>query len=146
MLRVGQITQLFSVGVWLAAIVGALACIWAMRRTGFLVVAVSVPFGIPLVQSYGGEVIYRVYLYSLPLMVAFIAWGIVTRIPIERRARFPQPTILAATVCLAFTAGFLVARTVWTRSTKKYRSRLLHLLDLMRREAEDAAEKAGEDQ
>ncbi len=56
-----------------------------MRRTGALIVAACIPFGIPLVQSYGGEAIYRVYLYSLPLMVGFVAWGIVTRTPIERR-------------------------------------------------------------
>ncbi|NND73747.1 MAG: hypothetical protein HKN44_01970 [Ilumatobacter sp.] len=108
-LLVGQLTRLFSVGVWIAAVIGALACVWAMRRAGVLVIAVCVPFGIPLVQSYGGEVIYRVYLYSLPLIVAFIAWGIVTRIPIERRARLPQPTVLAASVCLALTTGFMVA-------------------------------------
>ncbi len=108
-LLVGQLTRLYSIAVWGAAIVGALACLWAMRRAGMLVVAVCVPFVIPLVQSYGGEVIYRVYLYSLPLIVAFIAWGIVTRIPIERRARLPQPTILASAVCLILTAGFLVA-------------------------------------
>ena len=108
-LLVGQLTRLYSVGVWMTAFVGAFACLWAMRRTGMLAVAVCVPFIIPLVQSYGGEVIYRVYLYSLPLIVAFIAWGIVTRIPIERRTFLPQPTVLAATVCLGLTAGFLIA-------------------------------------
>jgi len=41
--------------------------------------------------------------------------------------------------------AFLVARTVWKRSTKKYRQRLLHLLDLMRRETESAIEEAAED-
>ena len=106
---VGDLTRLFSVGVWVLAVVGAILCAWAMRRTGALVVAACVPFGIPLVQSYGGEAIYRVYLYSLPLMVGFVAWGIVTRTPIERRTIAPQPTILATVICLVLGAGFLVA-------------------------------------
>ena len=39
--------------------------------------------------------------------------------------------------------AFLVARTVWVRSTKKYRHRLLQLLEVMRREAEEVAEVPG---
>jgi hypothetical protein len=106
---VGNLTRVFSAGVWLLALVGALLCAWAMRRTGALIVAACIPFGIPLVQSYGGEAIYRVYLYSLPLMVGLVAWGIVTRTPIERRVIAPQPTVLASVVCLLLGAGFLVA-------------------------------------
>ncbi|MBT8396794.1 MAG: hypothetical protein HKO65_03050 [Gemmatimonadetes bacterium] len=50
---------------------------------------------------------------------------------------------IIASILSGAPAGFLVARTVWTRSAKRYRRRLLHLLDLMRREAEDAVEDAG---
>jgi hypothetical protein len=106
---VGQLTRLFSVGVWLLAVIGAVLCTWARRRIGLVLLAALVPFGIPLVQSYGGEAIYRVYLYSLPLMAALIAWGIVTLTPAAPRGRLPQPLVTASVLSLALTAGFLVA-------------------------------------
>ena len=106
---VGQITRVFSVVVWLLAVAGAILCGWAMLRIGLILVAGLVPFAIPLVQSYGGEAIYRVYLYALPLMAALIAWGILTRIPITPRRFLPQPTVLACVVCLVLAAGFMVA-------------------------------------
>lgn len=106
---VGDLTRLFSVGVWAAAAIGALLCAWAMRRIGMLAVAAAIPFGIPFVQSYGGEAIYRVYLYSLPLVVAFIAWGIVTRSSLNRSARVSGELLLAVVLCLLLGAGFLIA-------------------------------------
>jgi hypothetical protein len=106
---VGQLTRLFSLSVWGSAVLGALLCVWARRRIGLVLVAAIVPFGIPLVQSYGGEAVYRVYLYSLPLMAALIAWGIVALTPVSPRARLPQPTVAASGMCLVLTAGFLVA-------------------------------------
>lgn len=106
---VGQLTRLFSLSVWACAVLGALLCVWARRRIGLMLVAALVPFGIPLVQSYGGEAVYRVYLYSLPLMAALIAWGIVALTPVAPRARFPQPTVAATALCLVLAAGFLVA-------------------------------------
>jgi hypothetical protein len=106
---VGELTRGFSLVVWLAALVGALVCSWAMRRTGLLMVLVLVPFGLPFVQSYGGEVIYRVYLYSLPMVVAFAAWGLLAAAPATGLRRWPQTTILATAGCLLMSAGFLVA-------------------------------------
>ena len=106
---VGQITRVFSLAVWCLATIGAILCGWAMLRIGLILVAGLVPFAIPLVQSYGGEAIYRVYLYALPLMAALIAWGILTRIPITPRPFLPQPTVLAGAVCLVLASGFMVA-------------------------------------
>ncbi len=108
-LTVGELTRGFSLIVWAAAIIGAVVCSWAMRRTSLLAVAVVIPFGLPFVQSYGGEVIYRVYLYSLPMIVAFAAWGIVATAPVTRRRRWPRTTIVATAWCLLMSAGFLVA-------------------------------------
>ena len=105
---ISQVTKLFSATVWLLAVIGGLAACWAKRRIGLLVVLAMIPFGIPLVQSYGGEAIYRVYLYSLPLMTALIAWGVVSSAPVTRRERLPQPTVLASVLCLALAAGFVV--------------------------------------
>ncbi len=107
-LLIGNVTKAYSAGVWLLAAVGGVVAAWAKRRIGLLVVLAMIPFGIPLVQSYGGEAIYRVYLYSLPVMAALIAWGIVSTTPIVRRPRLPQPTVLAAVVCLCLAAGFVV--------------------------------------
>ncbi len=105
---ISQVTKYYSALVWMLAIVGGAIAAWAKRRIGLLVVLAMVPFGIPLVQSYGGEAIYRVYLYSLPLMAALIAWGVVSSAPVARRDRFPQPTVLASLVCLGLAAGFVV--------------------------------------
>ncbi len=105
---IGLATRTFSAGVWVCAMVGAAAAAWARRRIGLLVVLAVIPFGIPLVQSYGGEAIYRVYLYSLPLMCALIAWGVVSRTPVQRHRRWPQPTILMTVLCLALAGGLVV--------------------------------------
>jgi hypothetical protein len=101
-------TRTFSVGVWMCAVIGAAVAAWARRRIGLVAVVAMVPFGIPLVQSYGGEAIYRVYLYALPLVCALIAWGVVSRTPIVRRERWPQPTVLASVLCLCLGAGMVV--------------------------------------
>ena len=105
---ISQVTKYYSALVWMLAVVGGVMAAWARRRIGLLVVLAMVPFGIPLVQSYGGEAIYRVYLYSLPLMAALIAWGVVSSAPVARRDRLPQPTVLASLVCLGLAAGFVV--------------------------------------
>jgi len=105
---ISQVTRLFSVGVWFLAAIGGLVACWAKRRIGLLVVLAMIPFGIPLVQSYGGEAIYRVYLYSLPLMTALIAWGVVSSAPVARRERLPQPTVLASALCVFLAAGLVV--------------------------------------
>ncbi len=105
---ISEVTRYYSAAVWLLAALGGLVACWAKRRIGLLVVLAMIPFGIPLVQSYGGEAIYRVYLYSLPLMAALIAWGVVSSAPVVRRDRLPQPTVLASVLCLCLAAGFIV--------------------------------------
>ena len=105
---VGLVTRLFSAGVWICALVGAGLAAWARRRIGLVAVLAMIPFGIPLVQSYGGEAIYRVYLYSLPLMCALIAWGLVSRTPIVRRRRWPQPMVLTSVLCVCLAGGLVV--------------------------------------
>lgn len=105
---VGLFTRTFSIGVWVLGVIGGIAAVWARRRIGLVVVLAAIPFGIPLVQSYGGEAIYRVYLYSLPLMCALIAWGIISRTPLVRRRRWPQPMILTSVLCVALAMGMVV--------------------------------------
>ncbi len=108
-LKVSELTRTFSLVVWIGALVGALICAFAMRRTSALVVAGVLPFGLPLVQSYGGEVIYRVYLYTLPMVVGLAAWGIVALTPLARRRAWSMTTVIATIWCLAMSSGFLIA-------------------------------------
>lgn len=95
-----------------AATVFALAAVGTLRRrrSGYrdrvAVVLVAAPFSAFALQSYGGEIALRVYLFALPaagLLAAF--------------ALFPAPgipsrrTLAAAALCaLVVTGGFLVAR------------------------------------
>lgn len=64
---------LISVGVW---IVAAGACVWsALRRRPVdltLVLIATAPFVLLVLQSYGGEVPLRVYLYTLPFMICLV--------------------------------------------------------------------------
>jgi hypothetical protein len=106
---VGLVTRAFSLGLWAAAVAAALYCVWARRRPGGLLLVAVVPFGIPLVQSYGGEAVYRVYLYSLPLVVGLIACAIVSWSPRRARDIVAWQRRLAVVTALALVPGFLVA-------------------------------------
>lgn len=59
--------------VWAVAGIGA----WRRLRAGYwdfsLAILAVVPFGTLLLQSYGGEILLRVYLFSLPFMAFFVA-------------------------------------------------------------------------
>jgi len=106
---VSDVTRLFSLGVWAVAALGVFLCWWTKRRVGVLLIAAAVPFAIPFVQSYGGEAIYRVYLYSLPLVAGLVGWVLVNTSPIRERRRVPQTSLRTSVLCLVLTAGFLVA-------------------------------------
>ena len=72
-LVVVYIRVVFAVGVW---IVGAGASVWsALRRRPLdltLVLLAAAPFVLVVLQSYGGEVPLRVYLYTLPFMICLV--------------------------------------------------------------------------
>ena len=99
---VGTLTRVFVVAVWMLAVAGFVRATRAGARTGMALLIAVTPFVVVLVNAYGGEAIYRVYLYSLPGVAALIAAGLSAR-----RSRVQRP--LAAVVVLALTAGFLVA-------------------------------------
>ena len=79
-----------------------LAALW-LRRKGHRepapLLLFLAPFGLALVQPYGGEILLRVYLFALPFTAFFIAAGL-------RRA--PLPVAIGLTLLL--TAAFLVTR------------------------------------
>lgn len=98
---VGNLTRLFVIGVWLLAALGFVRATRAGARLGMALLIAVTPFIIVVVNAYGGEAIYRVYLYSLPGVVTILAAGVLAR---PHRVRWP---VVAAFV-LAVTAGFMV--------------------------------------
>ncbi|KNE78966.1 membrane protein [Streptomyces fradiae] len=99
--------------VALAGSVLGLACLgwWRRRRAGYgersLLVLAFVPFLGFGMQSYGGEMALRVFLFALPGACALAALAVFPRVGSGRRA----PAVLAAALAgLVFMGGFLVAR------------------------------------
>jgi hypothetical protein len=67
-----QAARTLSVGIWGLALVGAIRRVWNGAPTLVPLALATVPAGLILVQDYGGEAIYRVFLFSLP-WAAFLA-------------------------------------------------------------------------
>ncbi len=97
--RTGQIVQLLSACLWLAALV-AVALRW--RSLGRVAVPAALafsPFLILVVQSYGGEAIYRVFLFSAPWCSLLVA-GMIGQL----RALW-RPLVSCAVCIVALAAG-----------------------------------------
>lgn len=97
---VGLISKGFALAVWILAVLGAVLGTRAGRRLGLAGVLASVPFVMPLVQSYGGEAIYRVYLYALPGVASLAGVALV-----ELADRVGRSVAIAASLALAM--GFV---------------------------------------
>lgn len=78
---VGSVGKLFTLGVWrvltVAVVLLAMVCVVVWFRRGWpyrfpTIIALS-PFPILFIQNYGGEAIFRVYLYALPGCAILIA-------------------------------------------------------------------------
>jgi hypothetical protein len=93
-------------GVLAAAILGW----WELRRRGHRVRAAAAvglaPFPLLALQSYGGEILIRVWLFALPFATFFAAAGLQA---IARTASL-RSTATVATATLALLAAFLFAR------------------------------------
>jgi len=97
--RTGQVVQLLSACLWLAAL-GAVALRW--RSLGRVAVPAALafsPFLILVVQSYGGEAIYRVFLFSAPWCALLVA-GMIGQL----RALW-RPLVSSAVCIVALVAG-----------------------------------------
>ncbi|MGY1774429.1 hypothetical protein ACI8AV_01080 [Geodermatophilus sp. SYSU D00804] len=97
------VASALALGVWLA---GAVAVLASWRRPGRVLVPAALafaPFLILLGQSYGGEAIYRVYLFSLPFTAFLIAQAVV-RIR-WRRVVAPALAVVLVAVSLASIQG-----------------------------------------
>lgn len=63
----------FTLGVWSLAMIGGLRRLRANQLDLTMALLAVAPFGLLLLQSYGGEMLLRVYLFSLPFMAFFAA-------------------------------------------------------------------------
>lgn len=89
-----QSAQLVRIG-WSALLFGAAAVgAWSLRRWPMVVLVSGLafaPFGLLLVQSYGGEVIIRCFLYASPVLAPLAATGARSAIAWMRRQKWAGP-------------------------------------------------------
>src|SRR5205823_908059 len=98
---------LMTAAIWGFALLGVLG----RTRRGhadltYALLAIA-PFPLLLMQSYGGEILLRIYLFPLPPMLFFVASVFGNTTPGAMSARSATSLLL---VSLALFAGFLVAR------------------------------------
>lgn len=104
---IADMRVLMTVFIW------GLACLGAIRRLRrgyhdltYILLAV-VPFSLIVAQSYGGELILRIYIFSLPFMVLFAAALFYINAP-SGRSRWMMVAITITSIVLL--SGFLFAR------------------------------------
>jgi hypothetical protein len=94
-------------GLWALALIGFLRRFRSGRRDLPLVALAVAPFLLIALQSYGGEILLRIYLFVLPFAAFFAAAAFFPR----SRNRISGRTSLALTLTsVALVAGFLVSR------------------------------------
>ena len=104
--RTGEVVHVLAGLMWLGAAV-AIAARWrSLGRVAVPAVLAFSPFLILGVQSYGGEAIYRVFLFSAPWCALLIAGLLLEPARAEARAGAAWRRLLAAAACaVALAAG-----------------------------------------
>ena len=97
---------LFTGAVWFLALVGGLRRIAAGRLDLSLAILAVAPFGLILLQSYGGEILLRIFLFSLPFMAFFVAAAFLPT---------PRPASWALTLVLFLASGALAGGLILAR-------------------------------
>jgi hypothetical protein len=97
----------FAVVVWLMAGLGVLRRLRAGRWDVTAVALALAPFPLLAVQAYGGEMLLRIYLFSLPFMALLIAFAFLPRRRDEPLQRFGVIVVL---LTLTIVPAFMVAR------------------------------------
>jgi hypothetical protein len=106
---VATVARALSAVVWLLALVGGIRH-WRSRRRrgghwGLVAAALAlVPFSVIVAQSYGGEILFRVYLFSLPWTALLAAGAFFPHLGAARG----QAGATRATAALVVTGGVLV--------------------------------------
>jgi len=96
-----------SLAIWLLAFVGGLRRFRNNYRDWGIVLAAVMPFPLLLLQSYGGELLLRIYLYSIPFMVFFAATLFFPTLTLGKRW---YSIVSLCLISLFLTVGFLVTR------------------------------------
>ena len=100
-----QVVQFLSLTVWALA---ALSVVASWRRPGPIAVPAVLafsPFGLLLAQSYGGEAIYRVYLFSIPWCAYLIATLLLRKRWLPPSVGLPGAAIVVTAAVLASMQG-----------------------------------------
>ncbi len=106
-LSIVRLRLVFTASVWLLAGLGLLRR-WVRGHRDYALMALSVaPFALVPLQSYGGEMLLRVYLFGLPFVSFFAASALLPQNPKSLSAAHRLAVAFAAAVLLA---GFLFAR------------------------------------
>lgn len=100
------VRSLSSVALWALAAVGAVRQLFARRIDLTWTMLAIAPFSLLLLQSYGGEILLRVYLFALPFMSLLAASALAGSG--DRSARRALTVVLASSIFLL--ASFLVSR------------------------------------
>jgi hypothetical protein len=98
---------------WVLAFVGGVLRLRKGYRDVTYVVLAVAPFPVLLVQSYGGEMLLRIYLFTLPLMTLFVASIFFT--PLKRKVSVTRNVSFwmkgaTAIFCIALMGAFLFTR------------------------------------
>jgi hypothetical protein len=99
--------MVMTVAIWGLAFCGGIRRLLRGQRDLTLATLAVVPFGLLALQAYGGEMLLRVYLFSLPAMLFFVA---ALFFPIPTAGRSWATTIAVGLSSLLLFGGFLFAR------------------------------------
>lgn len=96
----------FTLAIWVLAVVGGVRRLRAGRFDLTLALLAMAPFGLVLVQGYGGEMILRVFLFGIPFMAFFAAASL---LPTPGPASW-RLSIAMVVLSVAFAGGQLFTR------------------------------------
>lgn len=99
--------MVFSVAIWSVAVIGFLVRFRDGRRDISMVLLIAAPVPLVAAQGYGGELVLRLYLFTLPFM-AILAAGVVYGRPRPIPSKLVTCCVIAA--CAAITVGLLTTR------------------------------------
>jgi hypothetical protein len=119
--------MVFSASIWIAAAVGFLVRFRDGRRDLSMVLLIAAPVPLVAAQAYGGELVLRLYLFTLPFM-AILAAGIVYGRPQALPSKLRTCGVIA--VCAVISLGFLATRYGNERMDVMTKSEVLGIQEL----------------
>ncbi len=96
-----------ALGVWGIAFLGGARRLWNGRRDVAIALLAVMPFSLLALQSYGGEMMLRVYLFALPWMVFFVA---ALFFPRPEAGQSRRTSLFICLASLLLLGGFLITR------------------------------------